>query len=140
MTMDLSPYMKDSVDRSEPWIYNLHGVLVHSGDVHGGHYFVLIKPEANGRWLKFDDDRVTHATEREVLEENFGGEMRMPDGQVAKPPPGQLAAKGANKRFTNAYMLVYIRESRAAEILAPVTENDTPAHLRGCISPLNIES
>jgi hypothetical protein len=32
--------------------------------------------------------------------------------------------------FTNAYMLVYIRESDEDEILAEVTENHIPIHLR----------
>ncbi len=30
--------------------YHLHGVLVHSGDVHGGHYLAFIKPGLNGKW------------------------------------------------------------------------------------------
>lgn len=131
--MDLAPYMKPQIVASsnESWVYNLHGVLVHSGDVHGGHYFVLIKPTVNGRWLKFDDDRVTFATEREVLEDNFGGEMLLPNGRHPEPrTPANGAAKGAAKRFTNAYMLVYVRESRAPEVLREVTDADTPSHLR----------
>ena len=131
MQIDLAPYMRPELTTGESWVYNLHGVLVHSGDVHGGHYFVLIKPSATGRWLKFDDDRVTHVTDREVLEENFGGEMMMPDGQFAKVmTPAAAVAKGANKRFTNAYMLVYIRQTKVEEMLKPITDMDTPAHLR----------
>ena len=33
------------------------------------------------------------------------------------------------KRFTNAYMLVYVRECMIDEVLAPFKEEDTPAHL-----------
>ncbi|KAH8927853.1 cysteine proteinase [Atractiella rhizophila] len=124
-SMDLAPYLDSDVDQSEPWIYDLYGVLVHSGDVHGGHYFVLIKPDIDGKWLKFDDDRVVRVTDKEVLEDNFGGEMINGTHLPGKPP-----VKGAQKRFTNAYMLVYIRRSRAPEILAPLKEEDTPAHLR----------
>ena len=124
--IDLAPFLDESVDRSgESWMYQLHGVLVHSGDVHGGHYFVLIKPTADGRWLRFDDDRVVHVLDREVLEDNFGGEAL--NGMDYK----QLQNKaGAAKRFTNAYMLVYIRQTRVKEVLEPISDADTPSHLR----------
>ena len=105
-------------------MYKLHGVLVHSGDLHGGHYFALIKPDRETRWLKFDDDRVTPVTDREVLEENYGGEPLN-----AFPPTVQRNQVRQMKRFTNAYMLVYIRDSAMDEILAPFTEEDTPPHL-----------
>jgi ubiquitin C-terminal hydrolase len=46
----------------------------HSGDLHGGHYFALIKPDRETRWLKFDDDKATPVNDKEVLDENYGGE------------------------------------------------------------------
>ena len=122
--IDLSEFLDESADRSQPWVYKLHGVLVHSGDLHGGHYFALIKPDRETRWLKFDDDRVTPVTDREVLEENYGGEAL--NGLV---PPMQRNQVRAMKRFTNAYMLVYIRESAIDEVLAPWKDEDTPPHL-----------
>lgn len=97
---------------------------MHSGDVNGGHYFALIKPDRDTRWLKFDDDRVTPVTDREVLEENYGGE---PLNGI--PQPLQRNQVRAMKRFTNAYMLVYVRETAIDEILAPFKEEDTPPHL-----------
>lgn len=100
-------------------------MLVHSGDLHGGHYFALIKPDRDTRWLKFDDDRVTPVTDREVLEENYGGEALPPNG-VLTPPRNQVRTM---KRFTNAYMLVYIRETTIDEVLDPFKESDTPSHL-----------
>lgn len=48
-----------------------------------------------------------------VLEENFGGEQ----------------SNLSMSRFTNAYMLVYIRECMEDDIMAPVTETDIPKHL-----------
>ena len=121
----MGEFLDETADRSAPWVYRLHGVLVHSGDLHGGHYFALIKPDRNTRWLKFDDDRVTPVTDREVLEENYGGEPM--NGVV--PAQQQRNQARAMKRFTNAYMLVYIRESAMDDILAPFTEKDTPPHL-----------
>jgi ubiquitin carboxyl-terminal hydrolase 7 len=122
--IDLEEFLDTTADRSKPWVYKLHGVLVHSGDLHGGHYFALIKPDRETRWLKFDDDRVTPVTDREVLEENYGGEPLN-----AFPPTVQRNQVRQMKRFTNAYMLVYIRDSAMDEILAPFTEEDTPPHL-----------
>jgi ubiquitin carboxyl-terminal hydrolase 7 len=127
--IDLGEFLDPSADRSQPWVYKLHGVLVHSGDLHGGHYFALIKPDRETRWLKFDDDRVTPVTDKEVLEENYGGEPLS-----ALPPTVQRNQVRTMKRFTNAYMLVYIRESATDEILAPFAPEDTPAHLSMFIS------
>ena len=122
--IDLAEFIDDaSPVKSESWLYKLHGVLVHSGDVNGGHYFALIKPDRETRWLKFDDDRVTPVTDREVLEENYGGE---PLNGLYPLQRNQLRAM---KRFTNAYMLVYIRDAMGDEVLAPFKEEDTPPHL-----------
>lgn len=99
---------------------------MHSGDLHGGHYFALIKPDKHSRWLKFDDDRVTPVTDKEVLEENYGGEGNVPNGVL---PVAQRNQVRASKRMTNAYMLVYIRDSAVDTVLAPFTEEDTPPHL-----------
>lgn len=123
--IDLGEFLDSTADRSKPWNYKLVGVLVHSGDLHGGHYFALIKPDNKTRWLKFDDDRVTPVTDKEVLEENYGGE---PLNGI--PPTVQRNQVRAMKRFTNAYMLVYIRECEMDDILAPFTEQDTPSHLK----------
>jgi ubiquitin carboxyl-terminal hydrolase 7 len=123
--LDLGEFLDSTADRSKPWVYKLHGVLVHSGDLHGGHYFALIKPDRETRWLKYDDDRVTPVTDKEVLEENYGGEAAF----NSLPPTAQRNQVRAMKRFTNAYMLVYIRESAIDEVLAPFTDEDTPPHL-----------
>jgi ubiquitin carboxyl-terminal hydrolase 7 len=43
-TLDLSKFMTEDADKSSPPIFHLHGVLVHSGDVHGGTYLFLPLP------------------------------------------------------------------------------------------------
>ncbi len=124
-TFDAAPYLTEEADKSEPWIYQLHGVLVHSGDLNAGHYYAFIKPSKDGWFYKYDDDKVTKATMREVLEDNYGGEYLLPNGSVA--------FRGKTKpilRQNSAYMLVYIRQTRLDEVLLPVTQEDTPAHLR----------
>ena len=122
--IDLDEFLDASADRSQPWVYKLFAVLVHSGDVDGGQYSALIKLDRKSSWLKFDDDRVTPVTDREVLEENYGGKpLSSLHASVQQNQGGDV------KRFTNAYILVYIRDSAVDDILAPLTDEDTPAHL-----------
>ncbi|XP_053388715.1 ubiquitin carboxyl-terminal hydrolase 7-like [Mercenaria mercenaria] len=97
-----------------PAIYILHAILVHSGDNHGGHYVVYISPKGDGKYCKFDDDVVSKCTRQEALDRNFGGH----DDDISV------------KHCTNAYMLVYIRESYKDDILCPVTEDDIPTSLK----------
>jgi len=126
-TFDASPYLSAEADRSEPYIYQLHSVLVHSGDLNAGHYYAFIKPTKDGWFYKYDDDKVTKATMREVLEENYGGELLPLNGQVTS-----LSKSTPIMRHNSAYMLVYIRQTRVDQVLLPVTKEDTPPHLRKC--------
>lgn len=114
----------ESDERKQNQVYKLHGVLVHSGDLNGGHYFALIKPEKDGRWFKYDDDRVVPVTDKEVTEDNYGGDMN--NGLVA---PNQRQQPRTMKRFTNAYMLVYVRDEAMDDVLKPFGPDDTPSHL-----------
>lgn len=123
LEFDAAPYLSDDADKSESYKYSLHGVLVHSGDVNAGHYYAFLKPDKDGFFFKFDDDRVTRATIREVLDENFGGEY--PNG-VPRTAPRVPALK----RSMSAYMLVYLRESRLDSILPHIGEEDAPQHLK----------
>lgn len=50
-------WLSENADRNVRNLYKLHSVLVHSGGVHGGHYYAYIQPDRK-RWLKFDDERV----------------------------------------------------------------------------------
>lgn len=123
-TFDAAPYLSEDADKSESYVYQLHGVLVHSGDLNAGHYYAFIKPTKDGWFYRYDDDRVTKATMREVLEDNFGGVF---------PTLNHLPPKARSKpvmRQNSAYMLVYIRQSRVHDVLLPVTEHDVPSHLQ----------
>lgn len=123
---DATPYLNEDADRSESWMYQLHGVLVHSGDQNAGHYYAFIKPAKDGWFYKYDDDKVTRATMREVLEENFGGEYHSPtQAQGAAVPK-----RNPIMRTNSAYMLVYIRKTRVEKILHSVAKDDIPKHLR----------
>jgi ubiquitin carboxyl-terminal hydrolase 7 len=124
-TFDVSPYLSDEADKSESYVYQLHSVLVHSGDLNAGHYYAFIKPTKDGWFYKFDDDRVTKATMREVLEDNYGGEYYPPNMRHSA-----LQKTAPVMRQNSAYMLVYVRQTRVDDILLSVTKGDTPPHLR----------
>ncbi|KAB2578221.1 putative ubiquitin c-terminal hydrolase protein [Lasiodiplodia theobromae] len=125
---DAAPYLSESADKSEPYLYHLHGVLVHSGDLNAGHYYAFLKPTKDSPYFKFDDDRVTRATVKEALEENFGGDYtNLVNGNAQQRNP--YTRTWSTKRSMSAYMLVYIRESRLDQVLPSDEEVQPPTHL-----------
>lgn len=117
--IDLSPYLDDDLPtevKNENWNYKLHGVLVHQGSISNGHYYAMIKPDADREtWLRFDDDKVWKATPTQVFQENFGAPALSP-AQLR-----QLSRLEQNEHFlrraTSAYMLVYYREKELSQVL-----------------------
>jgi ubiquitin carboxyl-terminal hydrolase 7 len=124
---DASPYLSEGADRSQSWMYHLHGVLVHSGDLNAGHYYAFLKPTKDGHYYKFDDDRVTRATLREALEENFGGDYQQANGNVGHRNP--YTRGWSSKRSMSAYMLVYIRDTHLDQVLMEGKTVEPPRHL-----------
>jgi len=102
--------------------YRLHSVLVHSGGPNGGHYYAFVRPLTSEQWYRFDDERVTKAKEKEAVEAQFGGtEQQQHPGHT---PQWKLP------KISNAYMLVYVRESAIPEINVDVSGDDISQHLR----------
>ncbi|KAK9823704.1 hypothetical protein WJX72_004794 [[Myrmecia] bisecta] len=118
-------YLAPTADRSVRNKYRLHSVLVHSGGVHGGHYYAYIRPDGK-QWLKFDDEKVTKEDKRKALDEQFGGEDENP-----APAPGfNNPPTFKFTKYSNAYMLVYVRESDWGQVMCSVTEKDISDHVR----------
>ncbi|THG17590.1 hypothetical protein TEA_018003 [Camellia sinensis var. sinensis] len=118
-------YLSPEANRSIRNLYTLHSVLVHSGGVHGGHYYAFIRPTLSDQWYKFDDERVTKEDIKRALEEQYGGEEELPQTK-----PGLNNAPFKFTKYSNAYMLVYIRESDKEKIICNVDEKDIAEHLR----------
>ncbi|KAF9595405.1 hypothetical protein IFM89_000323 [Coptis chinensis] len=125
-------YLSPDADRSVRNLYTLHSVLVHSGGVHGGHYYAFIRPTLSDHCkrdftyrLKFDDERVTKEDMKRALEEQYGGEEELPQQN-----PGFNNTPFKFTKYSNAYMLVYIRESDKEKIICNVDEQDIAEHLR----------
>ena len=137
---DASPYLSDEAraNSTEDWTYQLHGVLVHSGDFNAGHYYAFLKPTKDGYFYRFDDDRVTRSTMKEVLEENFGGEYaNVANGGLGQRQPYMRGY--STKRSMNAYMLVYIRKSRLDQVFVGVEDPDIPPHIETKIIEEQVE-
>lgn len=158
--LNLSRFVENS-DGTD--IYMLQAVLVHSGDVNGGHYHVFIRPDIDlsddaprkpSQWFKFDDEAVTLATENAAVADNFGvgGEKdihrRGPGleddlsnggvngGQTLPPNVFQTRSRQItqSKRLSNAYMLQYLRKSDIPYLLKPQSESDVPKELSARIN------
>ncbi|PKA50906.1 Ubiquitin carboxyl-terminal hydrolase 12 [Apostasia shenzhenica] len=122
---DNGKYLSPDADRSVRNLYTLHSVLVHSGGVHGGHYYAFIRPTLSDLWYKFDDERVTKEDMKRALEEQYGGEEELPQTN-----PGFNNTPFKFTKYSNAYMLVYIRENDKDKIICNVDEKDIAEHLR----------
>ena len=149
--IDLCRYVENS-DGSD--VYVLHSVLVHIGDVNGGHYHAYIRPEIDvsgkdpkkpSHWFKFDDENVSRASEEAAIQDNFGfggehnSQKRGPglDDDLngvhdQTPPPAVFQTRPRNyqaRRFSNAYMLQYLRKSEVPYLLKKASIADVPGEL-----------
>lgn len=105
--IDMNPYTYDHLVNPEayqtPDVFELVGVLIHSGEADHGHYisYVRVRPTAPGQppvWLEFDDEYVSYFAPEYMEEKFFGG----PD------------KRGVAKSHS-AYMLFYQRASTLTE-------------------------
>jgi len=111
--IDLSEFLEKP--ENTPSKYTLHAVLVHSGDNHGGHYVVFINPKLDGKWFKFDDEVVSRCSKKDAINNNFGGKN---------------SEDLTFRHSTNAYMLVYVRDSCKDVVLSEVKKQDIPQALQ----------
>eukprot|EP00045_Choanoeca_perplexa_P017708 m.262868 g.262868 ORF g.262868 m.262868 type:complete len:2290 (-) comp17611_c0_seq1:39-6908(-) len=94
--------------------YRLAGVIVHSGQANGGHYYSFIRErDACGQqsekesWLRFEDTEITPVdlTPEMMYEEWFGGEY----DATTYDKVSRRNIRRTRERWWNAYMLYYER-------------------------------
>lgn len=124
-------YLSAGADRNVRNVYRLLAVLVHSGGVHGGHYYAYIRPDG-AQWLKFDDERVDKADQQKAVEDNWGGDDE-------RLPPGGFNNTFRLTKYANAYMLVYVRESEWEAVMCQVTLGDISAHVQARLKAEQLE-
>jgi ubiquitin carboxyl-terminal hydrolase 34 len=104
--IDMRPYkvehLIDTPDQSPPDVFELVGILVHSGTAESGHYFSYIKERPSNtdqpRWVEFNDDLVSRWDPGFKEAKCFGGyDMASGNFQIEKQ--------------YSAYMLFYQRTS-----------------------------
>jgi ubiquitin carboxyl-terminal hydrolase 7 len=78
----------------------------------------------SGRY-KFDDERVTKEELKRALDEQYGGEEELPQTN-----PGFNNTPFKFTKYSNAYMLVYIRDADKDKVVCNVDEKDIAEHLQ----------
>lgn len=56
--MTFDPVINYELNEKEKLTYNLNSVIVHSGGVHGGHYYCFIQDLKSKTWTRFNDEEV----------------------------------------------------------------------------------
>lgn len=106
--LNMAPFTEAGIDNSETEVsqnnYRLKGVVVHSGQASGGHYYSFVREtaEPNSKWLKFDDCEVSEIdlSDEQLAGECFGGDQgEFWDGRRNQSRRG--------RRWWNAYLLFY---------------------------------
>ncbi|QPH16557.1 hypothetical protein C2857_001230 [Epichloe festucae Fl1] len=110
LSLDISPYTVEYLnangDAPQSDVFELVGILVHSGTAESGHYYSYIRergPSEPSTWVEFNDDMVTPWDPSLMESSTFGGTDRQPIHEAAN---GLLF-----DRTYSAYMLFYQRAS-----------------------------
>ncbi|KAI5276547.1 hypothetical protein KEM52_005012, partial [Ascosphaera acerosa] len=72
-----SDYLNDPTKPVEPDIFELVGVLVHSGTAESGHYYSYIRErplatDSTSEWVEFNDADVCHFNPSDIPDQCFG--------------------------------------------------------------------
>uniref|UniRef100_A0A673JPZ7 ubiquitinyl hydrolase 1 n=1 Tax=Sinocyclocheilus rhinocerous TaxID=307959 RepID=A0A673JPZ7_9TELE len=144
-----SQVIAENSDPNSSSRYRLVGVLVHSGQASGGHYYsYIMQRHCNGSdglkdcWYKFDDGDVTECKmddDEEMKNQCFGGEYM---GEVFDHMMKRMSYR-RQKRWWNAYILFYERMDAAGgdgELLKYISELTLAPRTNQPKMPLAIEA
>mmetsp|Transcript_12627 Transcript_12627/g.16961 ORF Transcript_12627/g.16961 Transcript_12627/m.16961 type:complete len:754 (+) Transcript_12627:801-3062(+) len=95
-----------SSNEKENYIYELFGVLIHSGGAMGGHYYSFMRDLESGKWLSFDDANVRLISEEDI-ESAFGTSEGSKGSSITGGGTTTEAGRKPGRRMGCAYMLVY---------------------------------
>ena len=103
--------------------YRLLSILIHRGTVNSGHYYAFISPNiTDDRWYEFNDSNVTQITKSSALMQGIGGRLSYFEPVKYGHQEYEDSTRHLNLKYeendTNAYMLIYIRESDIEELMS----------------------
>lgn len=96
---DISPLLTETrkhPELNETCLYELTGIVQHTGSADGGHYYSFIKNETTSDWFDFNDINVNPITLESALSQAFGGQ----------------SFKKNVERPDSAYLLFYKKKDR----------------------------
>lgn len=141
--IDMMPYNVESLSdpgaHVEPDIFELVGVLVHTGTAESGHYYSYTRERptagAAASWVEFNDADVSSFNPLTIADQCFGGQTQSVQGMGG----GQI------NKVWNAYMLFYQRVSKMEsfkEVYKPLKRDcpvraSVPLHLSNHIAMEN---
>ena len=65
-SIDLNPFIHSNTRNNTITTYSLFGIINHSGNIYGGHYFSFLK-NTNGKWYVYNDTQVQEISEQKLL-------------------------------------------------------------------------
>ncbi|KAJ8116571.1 hypothetical protein ONZ43_g4413 [Nemania bipapillata] len=130
--IDMQPYtiehLSDPSCNSEPDVFELVGVLVHSGTAETGHYYSFIRERPTNcgttNWVEFNDDIVTSWDPSQMENACFGGQDHR-----------QYDNGNIYDKVYSAYMLFYQRSSSLRREQEILEASGNPRQLRIDVPP-----
>ncbi|KAK4190072.1 ubiquitin carboxyl-terminal hydrolase 34 [Podospora australis] len=128
--IDMRPYTIDHLSDSSPDqaedVFELVGVLVHSGTAESGHYYSFVRErpssnDGNQTWVEFNDDNVINWDPQQLEGACFGG--------MEYQSHFQSNGMSYEKQYS-AYMLFYQRSSSLARSQEALRHQNVPTPLR----------
>ncbi|KAE8348923.1 hypothetical protein BDV28DRAFT_73623 [Aspergillus coremiiformis] len=130
--IDMSPfkveYLSDAEAEVQEDLFELVGVLVHSGTAESGHYYSYIRErptvDTRGSWVEFNDSDVSRFDPSKIADQCFGGY----NDSLNNTAMGQIRFN----KVWNAYMLFYQRVSsmESSKAIYKPTTNHCPVRVQ----------
>eukprot|EP00026_Physarum_polycephalum_P001894 Phypoly_transcript_01897.p1 GENE.Phypoly_transcript_01897~~Phypoly_transcript_01897.p1 ORF type:complete len:1017 (+),score=204.66 Phypoly_transcript_01897:308-3052(+) len=90
---NLRSQIATAYDHMKSTPYELYAVWVHQGVAGSGHYWAFLTDPRTGKWMRFNDMRVSNVVEEEVMTESVGGHAN-----------------------SSAYFLIYVEKTMLSQV------------------------